>query len=140
MTAAEHPAESAFTLIDVERLRVDQLISCGQVKARTMEEMIERHANDRRLTAKMLVAIEGEEIIDFKGHIISHRGGLVNEMGSVKEDIGVVKEDISELKYLANGGGGFSVRNKDKLMIGAIAAVPSLGTLFIAYLALSGGG
>lgn len=140
MVAEAHTPVSPLSLIDTERIRIDKLVACGKAKARTMEEMIERHANDRKLTAKMLVAIEGEEIVDFRGNVISHRGGLVNEMASVKGEVGIVKTDIAELKHLANGGGGFSVRNKDKLVIGAIAAVPGLGTLLIAYLALSGGG
>lgn len=46
---------------------------------------------------------------------------------------------VEALEYASNGGRGFSVRNRDKLIIGAIASVPSVGTLFIAFLAIGGG-
>ena len=52
----------------------------------------------------------------------------------------MMEQDIADFKYEANGGKGFSVRNKDKLIIGAIASVPTIASLIIAAIAVNQSG
>jgi len=79
---------------------------------------------NREILSHLLIAIQGVPDHDILGKPTgTYVGGMEN--------------DIREFRDQANGGKGFSIRNRDKLIIGAIAAVPAIASLIIALVALS---
>lgn len=84
----------------------------------------------KRVVERIICVLEGEPIVDLHGNEISREGGMRGRQE-------MIERDLAGIKYDANGGRGFSIRNKDKLIIGTIAAIPAVVSLLIAYLALA---
>jgi hypothetical protein len=86
----------------------------------SFEKIKDEHLTNRELLSHIAIAVQGVPEKDFQGHVIGYSGGIQN--------------DVRWLKKRGNGGKGFSVRTRDKLAIGLIAAIPSIMLVVVAYL------
>jgi len=87
----------------------------------------------KRVVERIICVLEGEPVIDLHGDEIGRDGGMRGKQAQIERDLAGIKHD-------ANGGRGFSIRNKDKLIIGAIASIPAVASLVIAAIAVSQAG
>jgi len=87
----------------------------------------------RDVVERIINVLEGKPEFDLQGHEMPRTGGMRGKQE-------MIERDLSNLKHDANGGRGFTIRNRDKLIIGTIAAVPSLAALIIAAIAVSNSG
>lgn len=79
---------------------------------------------------KIIVVLDGKPEHDLHGHEIARHGGMRG-----KQEL--IERDVAALKFDSNGGKGFSIRNRDKLIIGAIASIPAIASLIIAAIAVT---
>ena len=100
-------------------------------KAAELKVMVAQHETltrsvpiNTRLLENIIDVLEGPEDFDLHGESKGRDGGMVGKQS-------MIERDITGLKYDSNGGKGFSVRNKDKIIIGVIAALPAVA-IFVA--------
>jgi hypothetical protein len=91
------------------------------------DELVKSVPQNRQLLEKVITILDGEEIRDIHGDLVSRTGGMRGRQAAIETD-------MAALKFDANGGRGFSVRTRDKVIIGFIAAIPSIAILIAALL------
>lgn len=104
------------------------------------ESLIESVPINTKLLEKIVNVLEGSEEFDMHDESMGRTGGMVAKQKAMDKRQVMMEQDIADFKYEANGGKGFSVRNKDKLIIGAIASVPTIASLIIAAIAVNQSG
>lgn len=136
--------------LDEIMIRLDTLEREHQeLQMQAKQHLEEYHANLKSGQTKVLInehrdmvenidtiatLVAGEKIVD----PITHEWHGRREPGMAqRQELMAIR--VEKLEHRSNGGGGFSIRNKDKLVIGAIASVPAVVSLLIGYLALTGG-
>lgn len=105
----------------------------ANLKSGQARVLVEEHQNMVEDIDTIATLIAGKKVLD----PLSHEWHGQRESGMAqKQELMAIR--IEKLEHRSNGGGGFSIRNKDKLIIGAIASVPAVVSLLIAYLSLTG--
>ena len=101
-------------------------------KADELKEMVVEHAalvkavpENKLLLERVVEALDGKPEYDLHGKQTGRKGGMVSKQN-------MIERDVASIKYDANGGRGFSVRTRDKIIIGVIAALPSIAILIAA--------
>ena len=79
------------------------------------ETMSLEHTSNRELLKHISIAVQGVPDHDLHGNIVGYHGGI--------------QSDVRWLKDTGKVGKGFSIRTRDKIVIGLIAAIPSLAFL-----------
>lgn len=96
-------------------------------KKEDLQRMVKEHetlmigADERtELLNRIIDALEGEEgEPNLHGEAGPRTGGMAGK-------INVIERDVEKLKYDGNGGRGFSVRNRDKIIIAALSGAAIL--------------
>jgi hypothetical protein len=97
------------------------------------EELVQTVPENKVLLERVIELLDGTPHYDLHEKQIGRTGGMVAKQS-------LIERELSALKLQANtqqGGTGFSIRNRDKLIIGAIAAVPAIASLIIGIVAIS---
>lgn len=90
-------------------------------------ELVKAVPETKVLLERVVEALDGKPEFDLHGKQIGRVGGMVAKQN-------LIERDVAALKYAGNGGRGFSVRTRDKVIIGFIAAIPSIAILIAAIL------
>lgn len=90
-------------------------------------ELVKTVPENKKLLERVIVALDGIPEYDVRGKKIGTTGGMVSKQAKIERD-------LAAIKFAGNGGGGFSIRNKDKMIIGLIAAIPSVMLVIVAYI------
>ncbi len=98
----EHKAE--YHAFNKKQLLV--MVEEHQVNTETIPVLLEGQKQDKIAHERLLLVIEGEPVVNAHGDIIAYEGGM--------------RHDIADLKHQGNGGGGFSLRAKDKAQLTAL--------------------
>jgi hypothetical protein len=94
------------------------------------EELVKTVPENKILLERVIEVLDGTPEYDLYNKQTGRTGGMVAKQN-------LIERELASIKYAGNGGTGFSVRNKDKLIIGAIAAVPAIVSLIIGLVAIS---
>ena len=96
-------------------------------------KMVEDVPSIKATVERIICVLEGEPEYDLHGDEMPRTGGMRGRQE-------MIERDLAHMKFESNGGRGFSIRNRDKLIIGAIASVPAVASLIIAAVAVSQAG
>ena len=88
-------------------------------RVKVQDTLVADMALGREDIGRILTVIEGTPEINAHGETIGYSGGM-------RETIGAIRISVTELNHRGNGGGGFSIRRKDKwqsFWIGVTASI-----------------
>ena len=115
-------------------------------KAPELVAMVDEHrtllveqASTADRVERIAVILEGEEKMNIAGDVVGFSGGMVERQKDIDGVVRQTARDVEKMKHDANGGRGFSIRNKDKLIIGTIAAIPGIIGAVLVVIALGQG-
>ena len=115
----------------IERENKDHVTEYHAFKVAELRVMVAQHEELTRsvpINTKLLEGIvdvlEGPEEFNLLNEPKGRTGGMVGRQAMIERDLASIKHD-------ANGGRGFSVRNRDKITIGAIAVMPTIAIFIV---------